>query len=86
MLEAIGAVRKKVTTSHKRRSGSEEERAAVDASADAAVYHMFKVADDMSKQGILKIMKQKRLPLDFAGMCDNALDHKGCAVDDGGRM
>ena len=58
----------------------------MDASADAAVYHMFKVADDMSKRGILKIMKQKRLPLDFAGMCDNALDHKGCAVDDGGRM
>lgn len=86
ILEAIGAVRKKVTTSRKRRSGSEEERAGVDASANAAVAHMFKVTDNMFRQGMLRIIKQKRPPLDFADLCGNALDHKGRAVDDGGKM
>ena len=47
---------------------------------------MFKVTDNMFRQGILKIMKQKRVPLDFADMCKNALDHKERAVDDGGKM
>ncbi len=79
ILELIGAVRKKVITSHKRQSGSEEERAGVEASADAAVARAIKIIYDMVRRGVLKIVAVEK-PHDYFGLCGKALVHSGHAV------
>ena len=80
IFEAINAVRKRITTSYKRQSGGEEERAGVEATADATVAHMFKILDRMVKHGILGIAKQGGWSPDFSRLCDKALAHRGRAV------
>ncbi len=80
ILELIGAVRKKVITSHRRQSGSEEERAGVEASADAAVARAIKIIYNMVRRGVLKIVVAKGKSHDCFGLCGNALVHSGHAV------
>ena len=79
ILELIGAVRKKVITSHKRQSGSEEERAGVEASADAAVARAIEIIEDMVDRGVLKIVAVEKSH-DYFGLCGKALVHSGHAV------
>ena len=56
VMEAVGSVRKKVTTSHRSRSGSEAERARVDGDADRAAALMLDHITDMDAQGLLEIL------------------------------
>lgn len=86
ILEAIGAVRKKIITSRRRRTGSEEERAEAEAHADEVVVRMLTFAYDLARQGILKIVEWKGDSLDFILLSNKALVHRGRAVDDGGKM
>ena len=80
ILELMGAVRKKVITSHKRQSGSEEERAGVEASADVAVARAIKIIYNMVRRGVLKIVMVKGKSHDYFGLCGKALVHSGHAV------
>ena len=80
IFEAISAVCKRITTSYKHQSGSKEEQAGVEATANATVAHMFKILGRMVKQGILGIARQDGWSPDFSHLCDKALAHKGRTV------
>ena len=80
ILELIWAVRKKVTMSHKRQSGSEEERASVEADADEAVARAIGIIDNMMEQGILEIVDADRVHPDYALLCSKEWMHRGHAV------
>ncbi len=57
IMEAAGSIRKKITRSHRLRSGSEEERANVNADAGRATARMFMYIDTMAKRGDLRILE-----------------------------
>ena len=80
--EAAVAIRKKITRSHRMRTGSEEERAAVDAEADEVVTQMFERMIGMEKRGHLVIMGIKDLPIDIASSPAKVHEHVGRAVRD----
>ena len=83
VIEAIGAVRKKITTSHRYRSGSEEERAGVDADAAKAVEDLLGIIEYMTKHGFLKIVEPKRWSPDFSLLYDRMIEQGGRAVHTG---
>ncbi len=80
ILELIWAVRKKVTMSHKRQSGSEEERASVEADADKAVARAIGIIFNMIEQGILEIVDADEVHSDYVILCGKELTHRGRAV------
>ena len=80
--EAASAIRKKITRSHRMRTGSEGERAAVDAKADESVARMIKLMRTMSKQGVLKIIKLGDMPINIAFLPAKVHEHAGRAVRD----
>lgn len=83
IIEAIGAVRKKITMSHRYRSGSEEERAGVDADAAKAVEDLLKLIRDMVDQDSLKIVEPRRWSPDFSLLYGSAIEQAGHAVHTG---
>ena len=80
ILETIWAVRKEVITSHKRQSGSEEERASVEADADEAVARAIMIIDIMIYQGILEIVDADRVHPDYLVLCSKEMTHRGRAA------
>ena len=80
VMEAVGSVRKKVTTSHKLRSGSEAERARVDEDADRAAALTLDRIRYMDAQGLLKIVIPKGWSPDLALLHGRVLVHAGRAV------
>ncbi len=80
VMEAIAVVRKRVTTSHRLRSGTEEERAGVDADAGRATDDMLKRVDDMANSGFLRIVELEDWAPDLAFLRGKVHMHAGRAV------
>lgn len=80
--EAAIAIRKKITRSHRMRTKSEEERAAVDANADEVVTQMLERVKSMEKWGHLAITGMEDLPIDIASSPAKVHEHAGRAVRD----
>ena len=79
-MEAVGSVRKKVTTSHKPRPGSEAARARVDEDADRAAALMLDRMGYMDAQGLLKIVSPKGWSPCLALLHGRVLVHAGRAA------
>ena len=87
IMEAAGAIRKKITRSHRLRSGSEEEQANVNADAGRATALMFMYIDTMVKRGDLKILDLRGWSPDFVRPSAKVREHAGRAVySEGGRF
>ena len=80
VMEAMAVVRKRVTTSHKLRSGTEEERAGVDADAGRATAAMLKRIDYMANSGFLSIMELEDWAPDLVLLRGKVHMHAGRAV------
>lgn len=83
VMEAIAAVRKKVTTSHRLRSGSEEERAEVDADAGRAAALVIECVNGMVEQNILSVRELENWSPDLALLHSKVIKHAGRAVHAG---
>ena len=79
-MEAVGSVRKKVTTSHKPRPGSEAERARADGDADGAAALVLDRMGYMDAQGLLKIVSPKGWSPGLALLHGRVLVHAGRAA------
>ena len=87
IMEAAGAIRKKITRSHRLRTGSEEGRANVIADANRAAAHMFWHTGVMEKHGVLAIMESGGWSPDFVRLPTKVREHPGRAVyTEGGRF
>ena len=87
VMEAVGAVRKKITLLHRHRSGSEAERAGVDAEAARIVKDMLGFIDNLVKDGTLRIIEPSGWSPDFALLYGRVIEHTGRAVHIGrGKM
>ena len=87
IMEAAGAIRKKITRSHRQRSGNEEERANVIADASRGVAHMLNHVSNMTKQGTLRILELGSWSPDFVRLPTKVHEHVGCAVyTEGGKF
>ena len=80
VMEAVAAVRKRITMSHKRRSGSEDERADVDAHASRAAAGMLNLVSGMARQGFLRIVELDDRSPDLYLLHGKALARAGRAV------
>ena len=80
IMEAAGAIRKKITRLHKQRSGSEEERANVNADAGRAAARMFMYIDTMAKRGDLRVLELGGGSPDFVRPSAKVREHAGRAV------
>ena len=83
VMEAVGAVRKKITVLHRHRSGSEEERAGADAEAAGAVEGMLRFITKLVDDGVLKIAEPVGWSPDFALLYGKVIEHAGYAVHSG---
>ena len=83
VMEAVGAVRKKITVLHRHRSGSEEERAGVDAEAARAVEDMLGFIGNLVKRGTLRIAEPSGWSPDFTLLYGRVIEHTGRAVHSG---
>ena len=79
-MEAVGSVRKKVTTSHKPRPGSEAERARADGDAGGAAALVLDRMGYMDAQGLLKIVSPKGWSPGLALLHGRVLVHAGRAA------
>ena len=87
VMEAIAVVRKRVTTSHRLRSGTEEERAGVDADAGRATAAMLKRVGDMVRRSMLLVMELEDWAPDLVLLRGKVHMHAGRAVQiAGGRI
>ena len=80
VLEAVGAVRRRAASSHRCRSGSDEERECVDGLVRDAVAHLLDLIEAMKSQDRLTIIELAGWAIDFAATRANMLDHPGCVV------
>ena len=80
VMEAVGSVRKKVTMSHRLRSGSEAERARADGDADRAVALMLNRVNGMTRRGRLEIVNPEGWSPDLVLLYGRVLVHAGRAV------
>ena len=80
ILEAVGAIRRRVTASHKRESGSEGERKEVDRAVRQAVTTLLNLAGSLEKQGRLAIVEMEGWSPDFAVLRTKMLEHAGHTV------
>ena len=83
VMEAVGAVRRKITALHRRRSGSVEGRAGADAEAAGAVKDTLGFTDSLVKDGTPRIMEPSGWSPDFALPCGRVIEHAGYAVHSG---
>ena len=80
VMEAMAVVRKRVTTSHRLRSGTEEERAGVDADAGRATDDMLRRISDMVDSSFLSIMELEDWAPDLVLLRGKVYRHAGRAV------
>ena len=76
-METFGSIRKKFATSIKCRSGSEGERAGVDAHVRNAVKDAFGLLDEMVNQGIIEIIEPEDWSPDLFLLYTKVLEHAG---------
>ena len=77
LMETFGSIRKKFATSIKCRSGSEGERAGVDAHVRNAVKDAFGLLDEMVNQGIIEIIEPEDWSPDLFLLYTKVLEHAG---------
>ena len=79
-MEAVGAVRKKITTSQRPRSGSRDERAGVEARAETAVAHTPRITRSMAKRDFPRAVEPRGRSPDLPLPCGRMPVHRGFAV------
>ena len=77
LMETLAAIRKKITTSNRCRSGSEEERAGVEARAQNAVDDALELLDKKVKEEVLEIMEPENWSPDLLLLYAKVLEHAG---------
>ena len=80
ILEAVGAIRRRVTATHKRGLGSEGERKEVDRAVHQAVSALFKLTVNLKGQNRLAIVEMEGWSPDFAVLRTKMLEHAGHTV------
>ena len=80
VMEAVGAIRRRITSSHRYRSGDDDERRAVDERARGAVAALLDLVDDMKGHGRLEVVDMEGWSPDLAVLCGRMLEHAGYAV------
>ena len=80
ILEAVGAIRRRVTASHRFRSGSEGKREEVDRAVRQAVTDLFRLAVRLKRQNRLAIVEMEGWSPDFAVIRTKMLEHAGHTV------
>ena len=83
LMEAFASIRKKSTTSTKCRSGSEEERAGVDAHVQSTVKEALRLLNWMVKQGIIEIIEPENWSPDLLLLYAKVLEHAGYVLSVG---
>ena len=80
VMEAIGVIRTRTTEANRCRSGSDDERRAIDGIVRKAVASLLDHIDDLANQGLLSVMKLDEWSPDFAAMRGKMLEHPGFTV------
>ena len=79
-MEAAGAIRRRITSSHRYRSGDDDERRAVDERARGAAAALLGLVDDMKGHGRLEVVDMEGWSPDLAVLCGRMLEHAGYTV------
>lgn len=79
-MEAAGAIRKRITSSRRHRSGDDDERRAVDGRAREAVAALLDLVDDMKGNGRLEVVDMEGWSPGLAVLYSRTLEHAGCTV------
>lgn len=80
VMEAVGAIRRRITPSRRHRSGDDDERRAVDERAREAVAALLDLVDGMKGNGRLEVVDMEGWSPDLAVLCSRTLEHAGCTV------